>query len=574
MWVNKRWMVVTILCATFLLNIADAYAGCISGDCFNGYGTFVYKDHSKYTGSFLYGRPHGKGTYYQADGSVYTGPFENGVKHGLGKMVFTSGDIYTGHFFNGMVQGRGRMAYSNGDVYLGDWIEGRASGEGKYQFANGDVYEGEIVDGYISGYGRMTLSNGDYYEGGWVNNKKHGKGIEVSQGVMTEVYYQMDQLASQHAIAEEDELNNDAEADAEEYPQALADCNSIYCDHTKGTFRYQDGSVYTGDFIKGQGEGEGQCVYANGDIYTGQWKNHAPHGKGTMVFANGITYKAIWNDGVPLEKIEDKVIAQNNQQTNKQPEAKDKISKTQSSTKPKIYALIVGIASYLHMPSLKYTDDDAYRLYAFLKSPEGGALPDNQVEVLIDDAATRQTIVDGVRKMVRNADENDVIMLYMAGHGLDGSFVPSDFDGYKNQLAYAQIMDMLDGASAKHKLFIVDACYSGSMLAQARSPYSVALENFYSAYNTTQGGTAVMMSSKKEETSLEYTGIRQGIFSHFLIKGLKGEADSDSNKLITVSELYDFVSSSVRDYTAKAQNPLIMGDYDKNMPVAWVSENP
>ena len=47
------------------------------------------------------------------------------------------------------------------------------------------------------------------------------------------------------------------------------------------------------------------------------------------------------------------------------------------------------MASYKHMPALQYTDDDAYRMYAFLKSPEGGALKDEQIKILVDDAATK-----------------------------------------------------------------------------------------------------------------------------------------------------------------------------------------
>lgn len=35
--------------------------------------------------------------------------------------------------------------------------------------------------------------------------------------------------------------------------------------------------------------------------------------------------------------------------------------------KLKIWAVIVGVAKYEHMPALKYADDDAYRIYAHLK---------------------------------------------------------------------------------------------------------------------------------------------------------------------------------------------------------------
>jgi uncharacterized caspase-like protein len=78
------------------------------------------------------------------------------------------------------------------------------------------------------------------------------------------------------------------------------------------------------------------------------------------------------------------------------------------------------------------------------------------------------------------------------------------------------------------------------------------------------------MSSKADETSLESSGLRQGVFSHFLIRGLKGEADANQDKVITVQELFDFIRDKVRAYTGNRQSPVIKGTYDPKMPVAIV----
>lgn len=79
-----------------------------------------------------------------------------------------------------------------------------------------------------------------------------------------------------------------------------------------------------------------------------------------------------------------------------------------------------------------------------------------------------------------------------------------------------------------------------------------------------------MMSSKAEETSIENNGLRQGIFSHFLIRGLKGGADHDANDVITVGELFDYVKANVIYYTNSYQTPVIYGKYDKTMPLGVV----
>ena len=546
---------------TLILIAIDLNADCISGNCINGKGTYIFKDGSKYGGTFLKGKLHGHGTYQHVDGSIYTGEFLNGIRQGVGKLTFKSLDLYVGSFNNDKISGKGKMIYRNGDIYLGDWLNGKSSGKGIYTFMDGDVYEGDFLNGRFDGKGKLTRTDGSYYDGEWQNSKKNGRGISYSRGKKTLSFYDKNVL-----IREENFTEPYVQQQSKPTHQPTAkilDCNKDYCHNVMGSLKYKDGSVFTGEFINGKGEGRGKCRYANGDVYEGGWKNHAPHGEGTMRFSKGNIYAAIWDNGVPKQKLtsESQTVAVKETQSNV-------IKKTEKGTK--IYALIAGVATYNHMPSLKYTDDDAYQLYAFLKSPEGGAIPDSNIKIIIDEAVTRKSLLQELHSIAAKADPDDVILLYLSGHGLDGAYVPSDFDGSKNQVAYDDILEIVNKSAAKHKLFITDACHSGSMLAEARSPYNVALENFYSAYNGINGGTAIMMSSKKEEVSLEYGGLRQGVFSHFLIKGLKGMADSDGDSLITIAELYGYVSSNVKAYTANAQNPAIMGDYNKEMPVGWV----
>ena len=97
-----------------------------------------------------------------------------------------------------------------------------------------------------------------------------------------------------------------------------------------------------------------------------------------------------------------------------------------------------------------------------------------------------------------------------------------------------------------------------------------ALNSYYKSLAQAQAGTALIMSSKSDETSLESSGLRQGVFSHFLIRGLKGEADVDGNQIVSVQELYDYIGENVRTYTGMRQSPVIKGDYDGKMTVSVI----
>src|SRR4029079_17098973 len=115
--------------------------------------------------------------------------------------------------------------------------------------------------------------------------------------------------------------------------------------------------------------------------------------------------------------------------------------------------------------------------------------------------------------------------------------VPTDSDGYQNRVEYEEIKSRLADCEAHQKLVIADACYSGSLLA-AKTPMFESVDLFYKKLSTSGGGTAFLLSSKSEEYSLESQGLRQGIFSYYLISGLKGEADANKDKMVTLDELY------------------------------------
>jgi uncharacterized caspase-like protein len=203
-----------------------------------------------------------------------------------------------------------------------------------------------------------------------------------------------------------------------------------------------------------------------------------------------------------------------------------------------------------------------------LKSLEGGALPDEQVRILIDEEATRSNIIGTLEEVFSQAGPNDLVIFYFSGHGLNGSFLPIDFDGFNNKIAHEEIAAAFNKTKARFKLCLADACHSGSLLAMRSGEPEPVLSQYYATLAKAVSGTALLMSSKADETSLESSGLRQGVFSHFLIRGLKGEADANKDHVVTVAELFDFINKNVRDYTGNRQSPVIKGTYDPQMPVS------
>ena len=549
----------SLLTALFAFSSVLLSAQCVSGDCINGKGTFVYPSGAKYTGDFRNGEIDGIGVCYYTDGTKYSGEWKNRFPEGKGTKTYSDGTKRTGLWKkgkpvdeNGNVledyiarnkqeraddgtniqsgclsgdcnNGLGVFAYPDGSKYEGQFLNGNFEGQGTFSFANGDRYVGQFKDNYPDGQGTRFLASGKEETGLWREGEFLGASLTTGGKV---------------------------------------GCVDGDCAEGRGTYIYKEGSAkYVGDFKANYPHGIGTCIYANGDRYEGEWADGAFQGQGTLFLRDGTVVSGFWRGGeyVGKEPPEGYMPVATPTPT---PVA------TQPAPTAKVWALVVGVASYDHMPVLRYTDDDAYRFYAFLKSIEGGALPDDQVRVLIDEDATRDNVLGTMKEMFGQAGPNDLVIFYFSGHGLNGSFLPFDFDGFNNKIGHEEIAAIFNKTKAKYKLCIADACHSGGILAVRSGETEPVLTQYYSMLAKSVSGTALIMSSKAEETSLESAGLRQGVFSHFLIRGLKGEADKDHDKAVTVEELYNYIFENVRTYTGNRQSPVIKGTYDPKMPVS------
>ena len=323
----------------------------------------------------------------------------------------------------------------------------------------------------------------------------------------------------------------------------FGDCRNGYGEYVfKG-----NAGTYEGTFKQGLPNGQGLCRFSNGDVYKGEWLQGKFHGHGRLSLADGTELLGQWKNGqyqgATSEIIEPDSKAQEGQQ---------------------VWALVVGVSDYHHMPALRYADDDAYQIHNFLLAAEGMALPSTQVSFLLNESATRQNILNALDRLARQADADDLILFYFSGHGLKGSFLPFDYDGFNNQVFHNEINNALKPSRAAHRICIADACHSGSQMA-ARDAEVSWIQEWYPVLLEDHPALTFFLSSKSSERSLESAGLRMGVFSHFLIRGLRGEADVNQDVRITLAELYDYVSQAVREYTGQQQHPLLAGDYDPDL---------
>ncbi len=292
----------TLFILTFFLVSIFSFSqqkDCISGDCDNGFGTWVYPNGDKYAGNWVNKQIHGVGTYYYANGDVYKGDFKNNKLEGFGTCTFKNGDKYTGEYINNLPEGEGTYFFADKKVEKGLWLKGKyvgdskttgcisgdcKNGKGIYVFDNGEKYNGETRNSQRDGKGTYYFVSGEWYTGEWKNNKRNGQGTNYfADG---EKYVGNWKNDERHGYGTHTFNNGTIKTGMWELGRYVGTGNNNYgcisgnCDNGYGVFRWPDGEKYVGNFKNTLRYGKGTNFWPDGKIFEGVWVDDKINGFG------------------------------------------------------------------------------------------------------------------------------------------------------------------------------------------------------------------------------------------------------------------------------------------------------
>lgn len=247
-----------------------------------------------------------------------------------------------------------------------------------------------------------------------------------------------------------------------------------------------------------------------------------------------------------------------------------------------IWAVAIGINAYPKVPPLKFAADDARAFRDHLVDRTG--IPPENVTLLLDEEATLGKLRSVLGTHLKNkAGKEDMVILFFAGHGaterdvmspdgdgLEKYLLPFDADPkdlYASALPMREIAHIFQRIRSERLIFLVDACYSGASGGRtiAAPGFRANLTDAFLDRVAGGRGTIILSASAANEVSVEKEEFGHGVFTHFLLQGLEGVADVDKDGLITVDEIYAYVSKHVPQATDQEQHPVKKGQVEGNL---------
>ncbi len=248
----------------------------------------------------------------------------------------------------------------------------------------------------------------------------------------------------------------------------------------------------------------------------------------------------------------------------------------------RLWVVAIGVSKYQDpaIPSLRYADADAQDISKYFR--ETFDLPESQIFLRINEKATLREVKSllGTQIVARANDPRDTVVLYFAGHGMRERFTGSlDADGlskyflpydasrtdlYSTALDMDEITNILRRLAPERVIVLLDSCFSGA--AGGRSPLDpgageerTPITSEFLDRMARGKGRVVLTASGPEESAQESAGFGHGVFTYYLLDGLRGAADFSKDGEIDVQEIYRYVSDQVVSATKRQQNPEIKG---------------
>lgn len=226
--------------------------------------------------------------------------------------------------------------------------------------------------------------------------------------------------------------------------------------------------------------------------------------------------------------------------------------------KTKSWAVVIGIDNYSKekgWSSLPYSVNDAKTLKEDLIKYLG--FSNDRIIQIYNNDATKSRIERLLGDELPNeVKEDDRVLIFFSGHGDTrktrngdlGYLVPVDGDHkspHSTYVSMAQIKDFSDLIPAKQLIFIIDACYSGIAGVHFKGKVEEETKEQVEIFINGGGRQLLTAGTAQEKVAMSKKWDNHSVYTYYLLRGLKGEADYNKDSVISTRELQVFLEDIV-----------------------------
>jgi len=208
---------------------------------------------------------------------------------------------------------------------------------------------------------------------------------------------------------------------------------------------------------------------------------------------------------------------------------------------------------------LRYAVADAQR-FADVVTRMGGVRPADRIVLENPSRSEFMAALARTGELAGSAREGDArveVIVYFSGHADDQGLMLA-----RDVLPYRELRAALGAMKADVGITILDACASGAI---TRLKGGRAHPAFLTEGVPEIKGYAFLTSSSENETAQESERLRGSFFTHALVSGLRGAADTSGDGLVTLNEAYQFAFHETLVQTTPTEGGAQHPSYDIKM---------
>ena len=578
---------------------------CVSGDCINGFGTFIYSNGDKYTGGWKYSQVNGQGTYTYTNGDKWIGEWKNGQQKRGYKVVQSAttpkpsapADLTVSNIvFNDNKGNDNQLLDADENAEIKFTVLNSGKGEAYNLVAEieevnkvkgiqflkektcGNLLPGKEMPICIPVSGNMQLVSGRAEFQITIREGNHFDADPFKISLNTQEFKYPDVVIADYKFTSNEEgkiklgntvslnmvIQNKGQGDASDInigfvnPENVFPANEtryyipVLKPNESKTVKYEffANKRYIGSEIPIRVlMSERYRKYGDNRTLTISLEQNLS--KTQHIDVNTQYEKPIKIDNVSLTSDVDKNIPLNN------------------SVDENKFALIIGNEDYSSFqPNLtsemnvEYANNDALVFKEYCVKTFG--VPEKNVTCILNATAGKLSqAIDKINKLIQVTNGKANVIVYYAGHGLPDEItkepylIPVDVSGSNvaSAIKLSSLYQKLTEFPSQQITVFMDACFSGG--GREAGLLAVRGVKITPKADYLNGNIVVFTASSGEESSLPWKEKQHGMFTYFLLKKFQ-----ETNGDVSLSELDLFLKNKVELESVrtnnKTQNPQVL----------------